>query len=111
MNLASMLRKLATIGQYGHSRKPDDFYIQPGGCAFYWDSHYVVKDQATWDRVARLSKRYLRFVSYCREIAPRWQEVARHNYADNSIEAEQFSTVLNRTRRVMVLAPGGDACF
>lgn len=46
------------------------------------------------------------------EYVEGWKEVpnSRMHYADNSIEATKISRD-GRTRTVMVLAPGGDACF
>jgi len=109
--LAAYLRRLAAGGQYGHSRKPDNYYMSDSYCSFYWNSHGIVPDHETWEKVARLSKRYLSFVSYCREVYPQWQDLETIHWADNSVEKIQQSLILGINRRVLVKAAGGDACF
>lgn len=108
--LAEKLRKLAARGQYGHARKPDNFYMSGSGFEWAHTDKSLFGDVATFERVAALSKRYHAFVRYCREVAPQWVEVDRIHWADNSIEAVQVDKDGNQ-RRVMVAAPSGDRCF
>lgn len=55
-------------------------------------------------------RRYEEIVHYLREVEPQWTEGPVINYADNSIERTDTDKYGN-TRRVMLKAPSGDACF
>lgn len=111
MRLAEAFRIIAARGQYGHSRKPANFYVCADYCSYHWSgaTHIVTYDQ--WQKLADLAVRYHRFLHYMREIQPQWVVVERINYADNSIEAVQRSQLTGNTRRVMEKAPSGDACY
>lgn len=110
--LAAMLRKLAHAGQYGHSRTPRNYYMTTSYCSFYWDNHgRFVPDHETWVRVAALSARYHRFCMYVEETAPRWVEVNRTYWADNSVDSHQVSADGTQTRTVQLTAPHGDVCY
>ena len=118
--LAEVLRDAAAAGQYGHSRTPDNFYLRDprdktGPGATYWIRKGLNgRDAGLTDaevlRLGELAARYRRLVHLAREVWPHWEAVGRVHYADNSIEEEQVARD-GRTRRVMVLAPGGDRCF
>ncbi len=84
-----------------------------GYCEYYWSHcmpcfglpHEVTFEQ--WQRIAKLSTRYRRYVNYCTEILPAWKTVEEFHYADNSIEHAQLSK-FGQKRQIMVLGPGGD---
>lgn len=59
----------------------------------------------------KLWARFARFCHYMRETRHAWEFVRRVHYADNSLEAEYRSHLTGEIRRVMELAPSGDACF
>lgn len=105
--LAKLLTQIAAKGQHGHRRTPRNYFISGDYCGYY---HSAIFDCTfeDWKRLAKLSERYKRF---CERVEG-WKEVpnSRTHYADNSIEATEVSRQGQR-RTVMVLAPGGDACY
>jgi hypothetical protein len=108
--LSKLLVTIARRGQYGHSRTPRTFYMGDGYCEYYWSSSNRDVTFEQWQKIAKLSKRYHRYVHYVEEVLPAWKTVENVYYADNSIEAVQRDRH-GRTRQVMTKAPGGDACF
>lgn len=64
----------------------------------------------------RAQQRYVEIIHYLREVEPEWRPDTRSSatgevhYADNSIERHEVNKYGQR-RRIMVLAPSGDACF
>jgi len=81
---------------------------------FHFEDHlkWIVSDltRAQLKAAKSLFARYYRFYNYMKETSPRWKEVGRDHFADNSIESVQVDKYGNH-RRVMVLGPGGDACY
>ena len=117
---SKLLVNLAMRGQHGRACTPATLIIcgpygdptrggSTGYCEYYWSAQHDMTFD-TWLKVAKLSKRYRRFVNYVRETLPEWKEVRRISYADDSVEAVQQDK-FGRTRQVMVEAPHGDACF
>lgn len=113
-SLAYFLRKLAAYGQAGHPRTPATYVMLDSYTTYYWNCPHRLREEGltfeVWQKVARLSERYRRFVRYCKEVKPEWKTVDHVYYADNSIEAIQVDKYGNQ-RRVMVAAPSGDACY
>lgn len=58
----------------------------------------------------RAHARYMAALHYWREIEPKWREVKTVEYLDNSTERHDINKY-GKTRRVMLVAPSGDACF
>lgn len=122
-HLRTLLVSLARKGQYGHSRTPKNFYMGDPDrlvagkrdphtlyCEYYWSWAKFDMTYEQYQRVARLSCRYRRFVHYVTEVLPAWQPVREIHFADNSVEVVEVSRD-GVERQRLVRAPGGDACF
>lgn len=69
-------------------------------------------DDDTIVTLMRLLARYKRYYRLATEVWPGWVEWNRTHWADNSVESNQVATDgSERTRRVTLTAPHGDACF
>lgn len=135
MTFAQRLRTLAASGQYGHVRKPHNYYpsdYSMSDCPWDWMHREVGRkplydtagrlagesiqsvptafDYKVWQRFTEFARRYRAFHHYMKEIKPGWRVVTTHYYADNSEEVEEVDTNGNRRQR-MTLAPSGDLCF
>jgi hypothetical protein len=62
------------------------------------------------EAMRRAQQRYREIVHYLRNVEPEWVEGPEEHYADNSIDRTDTNKY-GQTRRVHLLAPGGDACF
>ena len=106
--LADKLRAIAKRGQYGHSRTPANFYMSDSYCSYY---HSRAKDLVSfeeWQKIARLSKRYHRFVRWYKENMYTKGKVTY--WMDNSISAEYTNVETGKTETRMIEAPHGDVC-
>lgn len=107
--LASLLRKLADWGQFGHRRTPASLALVGGYNEYYWGLARDLMDFATYERVVALSHRYRRYVHHVTEVSPQWQVIDTIYFADNSVEVVERSKD-GRSRRRMTVPPGGDRC-
>jgi hypothetical protein len=121
MKKDSLSRKLIALAkrQYGRACSPKSFYMSDpdneragnGYCDYYHSSATWDMSFEEWRKVARLSKRYLRFVNYVTEVKPQWKDTAETTmWGDNSVDVVQVS-ITGQKRTVQVKPPSGDACY
>lgn len=127
LTFAERLRYLARCGQYGHACKPHQLHVSDSGPNDLWEpwswrhretgrcgtrilSEPTAFGHPEWQAFARFVRRYQKYFRFVTEVLPQWKTTKVIYYLDNSIEEIQTS-VSGQTRRVMVLAPAGDACF
>lgn len=116
-NKAAALRFLADHDHQAGWRRSVAGYWMPDPddgrstyCTYYWSSATRYMSHEQWEKLARLSVRYRRFVRHMTEVAPQWKEVERINWMDNSVESVQVCKHGTHRRTVTVVAPHGDLC-
>jgi hypothetical protein len=109
-SVADLIRHIQEKGAFydaGHRRPLRDVWT---GQEYYWfhGKNHLTREE--FKKMMALLKRYQKFCHYIKEIAPQWKKVDTIFYADNSTEEIQMD-ILGNTRKVMVVAPHGDACY
>lgn len=107
--LAEKLRKIAARGQYGHSRTPANFYMFEDYCSYHWSNCTRMVTFEEWQKLARLSHRYHRYLAwYKKNMFIKGEETY---WMDNSISAVYTNILTGETETRMLKPPGGDICF
>lgn len=132
--IAKQLRKLDNASQAGWPRKWGEWcgtlsICRGDGTDVCWWNHnsigWHLRDKpgdwavqlsdlvktGVWRKMVKLSQRYCQFRQYMRETRHQWVVIQTINYADNSVEVVEQSTLTGETRQRMTVAPGGDVCF
>lgn len=107
--LSEKLRIIAKRGQYGHSRTPANFYMVGEYCSYYWSHCTDIVTFEEWQKLAKLSKRYHRYLSWYKKNM--FVQGEKTYWMDNSVTAEYIHIETGETEIRTLVAPGGDICF